>query len=251
MNLLYGLSTPVLFAHRGASALAPENTLAAFKLAETSRAVAVELDAKLSADGVVMVIHDPTLKRTTGVEGWVNRFRYEELKRLDAGSFLSPEFKGEKIPTLEEVFELLENRLLINVELTNYTSPRDALVEKVVSLVKKHRLQESVIFSSFSPLNLIKARSLLPEVPGGLLATEGFSGAWARSFMARWFFPRLIHPYFQDTSEAFIQNQHTHQRRVHVWTVNDPLEMKRLFKAGVDGIFTDDPLLAQRTLEAG
>ena len=222
MNLLYGLSKPILFAHRGASAHAPENTLAAFKLAENSGAVAVELDAKLSADGVVMVIHDPTLPRTTGAAGWVNQCSYEELRRLDAGSFFSASFQGERIPTLEEVFDLLGDRVLINVELTNYTSPRDSLVEKVAALVKKHHLQETVIFSSFSPFNLLKARRLLPDVPGGLLATEGFSGGWARSCMARCLFPRLIHPYFEDTSAAYIRNQHKHQRRVNVLTVNDP-----------------------------
>jgi glycerophosphoryl diester phosphodiesterase len=250
MNLLYCHPTPLIFAHRGSSAHAPENTLAAFKLAETNGALAIELDVKLSADGVVVVIHDPTTDRTSGVSGSVNKMTFTELRHLDVGSFFSNKYKGEKIPALEDVFELLGKRLLVNVELTNYTSPGDLLVEKTVEVIKRHGVEETVIFSSFSPLNLIKARRLLPEVPVGLLASEGAAGGWARSFLARHLFPGIIHPYYRDASKEYISKQHHNRRRVHVWTVNDPAEMRRLFNAGVDGIFSDDPVLAMKVAEA-
>jgi len=251
MNRLFQLPTPIIFAHRGASALAPENTLASFKLAEEVGARAVELDVKLSLDGEVVVIHDPTVDRTTGAKGWVNQTNLADLRQLDAGSFFSGTFKQEKIPLLEDVFNLLGTRLLINVELTNYTSPRDALVEKTAALVARCGMQDNVLFSSFSPVNLIKARGLLPEVPVGLLCSEGKSGLWTRSFIAQWFFPSMIHPYYMDVSPAYIQHEHKRNRRVNVWTVNDVDVMKKLFEAKVDGIFTDDPALAQRILEEG
>jgi glycerophosphoryl diester phosphodiesterase len=251
MNLLSKLPTPIIFAHRGACAFAPENTLAAFKQAEEVGAPAVELDVKLSLDGEIVVIHDPTLQRTTGFKGLVNQTNYADLNKLDAGSFFSNAFKGEKIPLLEEVFNLLGKRLLINIELTNYTSPKDTLVEKTAALVTRCGMQDHILFSSFSPINLLKARGLLPDVPVGLLSLEGAEGLWTRSFIARWFFPAIIHPYYTDATPAFIQHEHRRNRRVNVWTVNDPVIMKNLFKAKVDGIFTDDPALAKHVLEEG
>src|SRR5512143_1463332 len=100
---LTSLPQPVVFAHRGASAHAPENTLAAFELALAQDADAIELDVKLTADGQAVVIHDPTLNRTTGSQGSVKNMSLAELKSLDAGSYFSETYRGEKIPTLEEV----------------------------------------------------------------------------------------------------------------------------------------------------
>jgi glycerophosphoryl diester phosphodiesterase len=251
MNLLYQLPTPIIFAHRGACAFAPENTLAAFKMAEEVGAPAVELDVKLSLDGEIVVIHDSSVDRTTGSKGWVNQMNWADLRLLDAGSFFSKVFIGEKIPLLEEVFNLLGKRLLINIELTNYASPRDALVEKTAALVTRCGMQDYILFSSFSPINLLKARGLLPGVPVGLLSSQGPEGQWARSFIARWFFPAIIHPYRTDATPVFIWSEHRRHRRVNVWTVNDPVDMKKLFQAKVDGIFTDDPALAKHVLEEG
>src|SRR5512139_2814209 len=180
--VLESLSQPVIFAHRGASAHAPENTLAAFELALAQQADAIELDVKLTVDGQVIVLHDATVDRTTGSHGRVRDLSLAQLRSLDAGSFYSEKYRGEKIPTLEEVFETVGKRAFINVELTNYNTPRDQLVETVCMLVKRFGLQKSVMFSSFFASNLSKARAYLPGVPRGLLAFGGFLGAWARSF---------------------------------------------------------------------
>lgn len=248
MNILYSLPQPILFAHRGASAHAPENTLAAFYLAVEQKADAIELDAKLSADGEVVVIHDPTLDRTTGTPEKVNQMTLAELKALDAGIFFSEKYQGEKIPALGEVFEAVGKEVLINVELTNYSSPGDGLPEKVAQLVKKHGMEERVLFSSFNPLNLRVARKILPGVPVGILALEGAAGSLSRSWLGSWFAPDIVHPYLTDATEEFIQKQHHRGRRVHVWTVNDPSQMQALFDRKVDGIFTDDPMLARKVL---
>lgn len=242
--MLTSLPQPIIFAHRGASAHAPENTLAAFELALAQNADAIELDVKLSADGQVMVIHDTTVNRTTGSHGRVTDLSLAQLKSLDAGSFFSSQYSGEKIPTLQEVFEAFGQRTFINVELTNYNTPRDHLVETVCALVKKFGLQKRVMFSSFFASNLSKARAYLPDVPRGLLAFSGLLGAWARSFGFAFGRYQALHPNIQDVTPQQIQRVHRLQRRIHVWTVNAPQDMRRLFQWRVDALFTDDPQLA-------
>ncbi len=242
------LKKPVIFAHRGACALAPENTIASFELAVAHGADAVELDAKLSRDGVVMVIHDPTLERTTNGKGKVNEFTLKELKTLDAGSKFEANFSGEKIPTLEEVFEHVGNKLLVNVELTNYKSPQDDLIPRVVQLVKEQNMQHRVLFSSFLPKNLIKVRALLPEAAVAQLSLPGLPGMITRSDFMRPVSPEIIHPYLTDVSARYVRTEHSKGRRVHVWTVNQERDLRRMLELKVDGIFTDDPQKAIRLL---
>lgn len=249
MDFWSNFPSPMIFAHRGASAYAPENTLAAFELAVQEGAQAIELDAKLSADGHVIVIHDQSVDRTTNGSGKVAEMPLSAMRELDAGSSFSEKFRGERIPALDEVFEAVGKRILINVELTNYATPFDALVPKVVELVRRHALEKRVLFSSFFPHNLRRARRLLPEVPRGLLTWAGWMGAWPRTF--GWLAPyQALHPYTTSVNARLVQRFHAAGRRVHVWTVNDEAEMRRLFALGVDGIFTDDPLLGLRTLNA-
>lgn len=243
------LPRPIVFAHRGASAQAPENTLAAFELAARQGAPAIELDAKLSADGQVIVMHDARVDRTTDGKGRVCDLPLTALRELDAGSWFSRQYRGERIPTLGEVFETLGKRLFINVELTNYTTPRDALVEKVTELVKAFGLQSQVIFSSFLPHNLVQAAKRLPEVPRGLLASPRLMGMWARSFGFAFGDYQALHPFVSDVTLRQIARVHRLRRRIHVWTVNAEPDLCRLFAWGVDGVFTDDPALALRVLQ--
>jgi glycerophosphoryl diester phosphodiesterase len=243
--VLNELPRPVVFAHRGASSIAPENTLAAFQLAADLGADAIELDVKLTADEVPVVIHDPNVDRTTNGTGRIADLSFTALRELDAGSFMSEKFHGEPIPTLEEVFEAVGQRLLINVELTNYTTPRDDLVEKVVALVKRHNMQERVIFSSFFPGNLNKAAKSLPETPCGLLTLKGWPGWPGRTIGYTRKFYAALHPYQTDLNAHLIKRVHQKGKRVNVWTVNAEGEMKRLQLLGVDGIITDEIQLAK------
>lgn len=248
MNRLFELSTPIAFAHRGSSAHAPENTIAAFCLALEQGADAVELDVKLSRDGKIMVFHDLTLDRVTGVKGRFCERTFADLRSLDAGEWFSTRFKGERIPMLSEVFEAVGKNMVINIELTNYDTPGDALPEEVAKLVKEHNVEDRVIFSSFDPRNLVKIRQRLPESQTALLAHQGWRGAISRSLAWRWVSPRMLHPYCSDVDASFVRRVHRLGARMHVWTVNDPAEMTRLANLGVDGLFTDDPLLFQKTL---
>ena len=158
--MLKYLPTHTIFAHRGASAYAPENTMAAFKLAIRQGIFWIELDVKLSADNVVMVIHDQSVDRTTSGNGLVNNFTYSELKKLDAGSHFDIAFREEPIPSLEEVFIEIRKFTLFNIELTNYRSPNDTLPVKVADLISTYRMNERVLISSFNPLALMRSQIL-------------------------------------------------------------------------------------------
>jgi glycerophosphoryl diester phosphodiesterase len=247
-DMLAGLPRPIVFAHRGASALAPENTMAAFKLAAEEGSPAIELDAKLTQDGRIVVFHDETLERTTDGRGKVAEKTADELRTLDAGSHFAPQFKGARIPFLEEVLEALGKKLLIDIELRNYWTPFDGLADRVCELVRRMALQGNILFSSFHAPNLRRTAQLLPEVPRGLLALRGWRGAWARSFGFTFGEYAALHPHRSDISLQQIQRVHRLKRRVHVYTVNDPGEIRRLNEWGTDGIITDNPGAALRIL---
>lgn len=242
------LPTPGYFAHRGASAYAPENTLAAFDLALRQGAPAVELDAKLTSDGQVIVFHDLELDRTTDAHGPLRGLPLSALRELDAGSWFSADYRNQKIPTLDEVFETIGRKLFINIELTNYATPFDALVPAVAVLVKKHHLENHILFSSFYPWNLARAAHLLPQVPCALLAYPGKFGLWQRA-AAQWMPLSAEHPFWEDVNPASLKAAHRRRRRIHAWTVNDPADMRRLWQMGVDALFTDDPIMANIELE--
>ena len=239
---------PILLAHRGDLAHAPENTLPSFQQAIQKGADGVELDAKLTRDGHVVVFHDMTVDRTTNGSGKVASLTLETIRSLDAGSWFHEKFKGTQVPLLEEVFETVGRERLINIELTNYSSPRDGLVEKVCELIKRHDNQKQIIFSSFFASNLKRGEQLLPEIPRGLLAMPGFAGIWARSFGFTLGEYHALHPHISSVSREQVQRVHRLKRRVHVWTANKPEEIKRLKEWGVDGIFTDDPAAALQAL---
>ena len=239
---------PIIFAHRGDFAHAPENTLPSFQQALQKGADGVELDAKLTADGHVIVIHDPTVDRTTDGKGRVTSLPLEAVRKLDAGKWFNEKFTGTKVPLLEEVFAIVGKDKMINIELTNYSSPRDGLVVKVCELLKRHNNYGQILFSSFFPSNLKIAAQILPEVPRGLLAMPGLVGLWARSFGFMFGDYQALHPHISNTSREQMQRAHRLKRRVHVWTANTPEEINRLKEWGVDGIFTDDPQIAVRAL---
>jgi len=232
---------PILFAHRGASAHAPENTLPAFELALQQGADGVELDTMLSADGQVVVIHDSTLDRTTNGHGRVTAMPFAALRELDAGAWHSEQYRGTKIPSLDEVFETIGKKCIINVELKNYSTPFDRLVEKACDTVRQHGLQDRVLFSSFLGYNLRIAGRLLPDVPRGLLASRGWTGAWARSFGFMFGDYEALHPHIADTNAPQVSRVHQLKRRIIVWTANNAEEVTRLKGWGVDGMITDDP----------
>lgn len=244
------LPRPCIIGHRGSPVYAPENSLASFEMAAAQGADAIEFDVKLSKDEQVVVIHDPTVDRTTDGVGRISRLPLSTLRTLDAGSWFSPQFRGERIPTLDEVCEAVGRLLYLNIELTNYTSPWDNLVPKVVEIIRKHNIQSRLWFSSFFPHNLIQAHRLLPDTPCSLLTWPGWKGKWemrlglhSKEFAA-------IHPHLSNISDELVKRLHAAGKRIYVWTVNNEEEIKRMAHLEVDGIFTDDVAKAVQILRA-
>jgi len=226
-----------ILAHRGASALAPENTLAAFQLALDLQSDGIELDVMLSADQQVVVIHDNTVDRTTNGSGRVADMTLQQIQSLDAG-------KGEKVPTLSEVLDRFGGKFLINIELKNYTSIFDNLPIEVAKVLKVHGMEEEVLISSFNPFNISRVRRRIPEARLGLITQPQQAQHW----IWRFFNFDSLHPHFDDVDAVLVSALHARNRQVYVWTVDDPQEMKRLAGLEVDGIITNDPKKAWEVL---
>ena len=240
-------NAPLVIAHRGASVYAPENTIAAFRLAAEFGADAVELDAKLTVDGKIVVHHDRTLDRTTTGTGPIKDRSLEELQHLDAGSHFNLSYAGERIPTLNEVFRTVANRLLINIELSNYSDPFDRLPEAVVKLVQEFGLEKRVLLSSFNPVGLLKVRKLAPEIQLGLLVAAK-EPRWLHVFFTIITPHEAVHPSMELANAEMIEGQHHHGRWVNVWTVNELEDIKRMVNLGVEGVITDVPDLAREVV---
>lgn len=223
----------------------------AFELAIQQNADVIELDAKLSADEQVVIIHDQTVDRTTDGTGRVSDLNLAALRELNASAHFPEYFKREYIPTLEDVFEAFRGRVLINVELGNYRSPFDALHVKVAELIRYFALGEEVLVSSFHPVPLRSFQKLMPSVPTGFLARPGIAGSLSRSWFGRSIVPyKALHIEKSDVSPNLIKVTQKTGRSLHAFTVNEADEMEILFSLGIDGIITDDPSLALKVLES-
>jgi glycerophosphoryl diester phosphodiesterase len=241
MNLIDEIEKPVIFGHRGASKFAPENTMAAFDLAFSDGVPAIELDTMLSQDGIPVVIHDHTLERTTNGVGRVDQLPAAELTQLDAGSSFSSQFKGEPIPLLKDVFARYKGKMLINVELKNMHAPLDRLPFVVAQLVKELDNLDSLIFSSFLPLTLLRLKKVLPQAKTALLVgTPLYDRMLSKRFFS-FLSPDYIHPSRDYITPRYLAREHRYGRQVNVWTVNDLAQAEQFISWGIDGMITDDP----------
>ena len=234
-----GLGRPLRIAHRGASARAPENTLAAFREAIRLGADLIECDVHLSADEVPMIIHDDTVERTTNGRGAVRALACARLRRLDAGAWFSSRFRGERIPTLEEALECARGRCGLNIEIKEPPGRRRRAVARAL---KRTGFKDLVIVSSFSPLALCAARAHMPHVSLGYLASRSLRGLRAAH---RAVGLHAVHPHVRLAAPRRVRLAHRLGLRVLFWTVNDVRLMRRLLTLGCDGLMTDDPALFQ------
>jgi len=225
------MNQPILFAHRGAKAHAPENTLAAFSKAMELGAGWIELDVH-HVDGEFFVIHDDRLDRTTDGTGFLWEHSAAALRSFDAG-------QGEKIPLLSEVFELTHGRAGLNVELKG-SNTGEALAHALSSDLQGLWSPESLIVSSFRHHELHKFHKLLPDVPTAALtmAVPLDLARFAEELEAS-----AIHASIEFIEPDFIADAHARGLKFRVYTVNYPDQLDWMLRLGVDGVFTDDPTL--------
>jgi glycerophosphoryl diester phosphodiesterase len=239
-----------LIAHRGASAQAPENTLVAIRLAAAMGATWVEVDVKLSRDGVCILMHDDLLGRTTNGRGEVAQYDLDELKALDAGSWFSRRFVGERIPTLVEALELcLELGLELNLEIKPCPGRQHETAIRMVETVRRHwpRGRPWPLISSFAVASLEEVRLLASEMPRGLLI--GRPTRRARDMLERLDCVTL-HCDAKRVSAELVRTLAATGRPVLCYTVNDPHRARRLLAMGVAAVFTDRPADLQSALAA-
>ena len=236
-----------IWAHRGASAYAPENTMPAFRKAIELGADGIELDVHLSRDGEVMVCHDDTVERCTGQKGKVRRMTREQLKALDC-CYTFPEYRGTQMPTLREVYELIApTRLTVNVELKPGGLLDRGLERKCIALAEEFGMTERVIYSSFHFTCLHRLRRFDPDIPNALLY-ESWKSLLIRRLNHR--ARTALHPEFVDMfRKEAVERIHRAGQKVNVWTVNEPEDVKRLAELGVDAIITNKPDVVRRVLE--
>ncbi|WP_261305695.1 glycerophosphodiester phosphodiesterase [Paenibacillus andongensis] len=224
-------------AHRGSSAITPENTLRSFRQAIIDRAGIAELDVQETADGVVMVMHDDNAFRTTGINKNMWEVTSSELMEASAGSWFSPEFQNERVPTLEEVLRLAKDHIKLNIEMKNNGHGK-LLAEKTVDLIQSHGFEKECTVTSFDDKLLHTVKKLNPLIKTGLIVgqkTENIESIMKNSDFD------VISVAYPLVTESFMKLAETHQKKVYVWTVNQPTIMKQMLALGVSSIITDHP----------
>ncbi|ODT82077.1 MAG: glycerophosphoryl diester phosphodiesterase [Pelagibacterium sp. SCN 64-44] len=236
-------STGEVQAHRGASAVAPENTIAAFRAAHDQGARWVELDVALLADGTPVVIHDVTLDRTTNGKGPLGELVAADLTRLDAGSWFDPQFAGEKLSTLPQVLEALgELGLNVNVEIKQHEHHKSLaqLTETVHYCLQNRPAGVDVMISSFDAECLKAMHRLDPSYELAMLWSE-LPPDWLDRVAA---IPAgAIHLHYRALSFNVLDRARENGLIVRCWTCNDPAQMAPFWDAGLGGVITDDPRL--------
>jgi glycerophosphoryl diester phosphodiesterase len=232
-------------AHRGAAALAPENTMAAFAMAVELGADAIELDLHVSRDGELVVIHDSTLDRTTDGEGPVHARSLQELKQLDAGRWFGESFAGQRIPTLAEVLDRFSGKVPLALEIKAGSAFFPGIEERVVSVLHEHQVVSRVAVASFDHHALLRLKDLEPGLRTGALlvgrpvsmsAVAGPSKADAMAIE------------FSLVTKTEVDACRAAGLQLVVWVVNEPAQMRYFIDLGVNGIITDSPDLLRQVL---
>ncbi|QYJ15139.1 Glycerophosphodiester phosphodiesterase [Rubrobacter xylanophilus DSM 9941] len=259
-----GVFWPVNFAHRGASARAPENTLEAFRLGLEAGAGGLEMDLHMTRDGEIVVIHDDTVDRTTDGSGVVRGMSLRELRRLDAGYRFSPDGgrsypyrgKGLRVPTLREVYEAFPHAA-VNVEIKE---PVPGIEERVLRVMEEAGGWGRTLVAAFDHGIVRRFRKVCgEEVPTSASRTE-VAAFYALVRLGMWRFARPAYAALQVPvrrrgieiiTPAFVAAAHALGVRVDAWTINEPEEMRRLLGLGVDVVMTDRPEELEKVLRAG
>jgi len=229
----------MIFAHRGASHILPENTVPAFKKAIRLGANGLELDVHLTKDGYPVVIHDEKLNRTTNGKGLVKNHTLKEIRGLSAGAWFHERYSHYKIPTLEEIFIKASGfPILLNIEMKNVFIRYDDMEKKIIRLIHKYSLQDRVILSSFNPESLKLVSKLDKKVATGFLYFGKLDDPWA---MALEIGAHTIHPPIDSLTREFVKKSHAYGFLVCPYHVNRWRQINLALDCQVDGMITMYP----------
>lgn len=237
-----------VWAHRGASAYAPENTMEAFRLAKEQGADGIEIDVQMTKDKELVVIHDETIDRTSLGSGFVKDLTYLELLEINFNK-LHPEYPTAKLPLLKEVFDFVkESKMMINVELKNSVIFYPELEERVCSLARQMGVEDRIVYSSFNHKSVVRVKEIYPEAVTGILYADGWLKVptYAKNLGVDAIHPALYHV---KNDKKLIEKSHKKGLKVNVWTVNRKEDMEELLHLGVDAIITNYPDICRRAVD--
>lgn len=259
---IIGNSRPMIMAHRGDSAAAPENTLLSLRRAVEIGVDFLETDLRMTKDGELVLFHDETLERTTQETGPIRNKTLDELKRIDLGyNFTTDDGKsfpyrgkGHSIVTLAEAFEAFpETKFNIDIKDTDPKAP-----EKLAILIKEFNRESSVLVASFHDVQAFRFRKLMPEVASSACPSEISRFVFALKMRVLSLFSKkceyeafqvpMKYGRTQVVDSRFIRAAHDRGIAVHVWTINEREDMEELINLGVDGLFTDEPMILRDIL---
>lgn len=238
---------PMIIAHRGAMAYAPENTIVAFKLAIELGADAIELDLRQTKDKIPVALHDATVNSTTNGKGNILDYTFADLKKLDAGSWFNRKFSSEKISSLREVIDILTDSVTLIIEFKEGNETYPDIEENVVSIIRENKIESQTIFKSFDPNVLERLRKLAPDIP--LLYVYTFRLPWLGMIIDRGITfgsifnidAEYLQPHRFFMSESFVKAAQSRGYKIISWGVNSEEDIIESLEYGVDGIETDYP----------
>lgn len=237
-----GKDTPVMVvAHRGGAKIAPENTVAALEQAIRDKVPVAEVDVQQLADGTLIVMHDSNFRRTAGLDMCVWDAEAETLKELEAGSYFSEAYRGEKIPTLEEMLACAKGRICLMIEL-KYTGQEQQLEEGVLSLVETYDMVDECIIGSMNKGILQTVRELEPEISTVYIAHDLEEKDYDLDYVDSYSIEG------KNLTEDMVDAIHNTGKSVYGWTANSSAAMSWIVRCGADGVITDDVRLLQTFL---
>lgn len=233
---------PTVMAHRGLSADAPENTLYAFSDAISVGADFIELDVQQTRDGVLVVMHDSNLKRTTGVNKDIWDVDYADIQNLDAGSWFDPAYANARIPTLEETLQFVDKRAKLNIEIKPTKHGSDTLEQDVAELITQYQYTDACYVTSFSYGSLKKIKEANPEIRTGYLMSVAYGQFYSLKYADAFSLNKVF------VTSQVVNAAHQQGKQIFAWTVNGMSEVRSLCNLHVDSIITDDPVMVQNVI---
>jgi glycerophosphoryl diester phosphodiesterase len=223
-----------IIAHRGSSRRAPENTVSSIMCSVEDKADYAEFDVQQTKDGVIILMHDKDLRRVAKLNKNVEETDYSEMKPVDVSGMYSQKFKGEKIPTLDEVIKKAKGKIKLDIEIKSYGNNIN-LPEKVVKIIEDNNATDNSIICSFDYKILEKVKKLNPKIQTGYITS--FNNDDMLNLNCVDFYSIYDHK----VNKELVDKIHKNHKKIHVWTVDNVNDMKKFIEMGVDGVITDYP----------